>query len=156
MIEVSKVREVVEEFVSTHEGFFIVHVEVASGNKVIVEIDHDDHGVDIDTCIALNRFIESKIDREVEDYELEVSSAGITTPLRSTRQYRKYVDKELEVLLTTGVKELGELKEVGEESIVLTVIRMVIPEGGRRKKPVEQDLTIAYKDIKKAVYNIRF
>lgn len=156
MIEVSKLRAIVEEFVSTREGFFIVHVDVASGNNITVEIDHDDHGVDIDTCIALNRFIESKLDRDIEDYELEVSSAGITTPLRSLRQYRKYIDKELEVVMTTGVKEIGVLKEVTPDHIVLCVVRMIIPEGGRRKKPTEQDLTIEYKDIKKAVYNIRF
>ncbi len=156
MIEVNVVREVVEAFIEGHEGFFIVSVDVAAGNKITVEIDHDEHGVDIDTCIALNRFIESKIDREVEDYELEVSSAGITSPLRSLRQYKKYIGRELEVLLKSGVKELGVLKSVDEEAFVLTVVRMVLPEGGRRKKPEEQDLTIRHEEVKKAVYNIRF
>lgn len=154
MIDKEKLCGVVEDFVVTDPELFVVAIDVLPSNRINVVIDRDRGGVDIDTCVALSKQIGDHFDRDVEDYELEVASAGLTSPLVMTRQYRKFVDKPLEVLLRTGVKEIGNLKSVGEESFVLEVIRMLVPEGGKRKKATPVELEIHYKDVNKAVYHL--
>ena len=80
----------------TDTRYFLVDVTVSADNVIKVEIDAED-GVDIDFCVELNRFIEANFDREVEDYELEVGSAGLTSPFKVKRQYEKNLNKEVEV-----------------------------------------------------------
>ena len=82
--------------------YFLVDVLVSADNVIKVEIDAEE-GVDIDFCVELNRFIEANFDREVEDYELEVGSAGLTSPFKVRRQYEKNLNKEVEVLVSNGV-----------------------------------------------------
>jgi ribosome maturation factor RimP len=72
------------------------------------------------------------------------------------RQYRKNVGKEVEVLLKTGVKYAGRLKESGEESIILTIEKQIKPEGKKRKITVEEDISFTYNEIKYTKYRIRF
>ena len=78
----------------TDTRYFLVDVTVSADNVIKVEIDAEE-GVDIDFCVELNRFIEANFDREVEDYELEVGSAGLTSPFKVRRQYEKNLNKEL-------------------------------------------------------------
>ena len=96
MIDKQRLSEVVE---SCLEGtpMFVTEIAVSPDNNIRVEIDSDE-SVDIDACAAITRAIGDAFDRDVEDYELEVGSAGITSPLRLPRQYAKYVGKDLEVL----------------------------------------------------------
>lgn len=155
MIEIKDVEHAVTTFAEQHGGYFLVRAEVMSGNRIEVEVDHDTDPVDIDTIVSLSRHIESSLDREVEDYELEVSSAGLTTPLVGVRRYRKFVGKELEVLLRSGIKEVGTLESATEEGFVLVVTRMEKPEGERRKRAVEHRLELGYDEVKKAVYLLK-
>lgn len=158
MIEAAIVRHIAEEYLAEKGNeLYVVEVKVKPDNKIIVTIDSDGAPIGIDTCVELSRQIESKLDRETEDFELEVSSAGLTSPLLLVRQYHKYVGKELEVLLKGGVKEVGVLESVDDDSgIVLSVTRMEIPEGGRRKKPVQVPLPIPFDQILKASYHFTF
>lgn len=155
MVEVKDVEQAVVVFLEQHEGYFLVRAEVKANNRIEVEVDHDTDPVDIDTIVALTRHIEASLDREQEDLELEVSSAGLTTPLEGVRRYRKFVGRELEVLLKRGVKEVGLLECADEEGFVLVVTRMERPEGERRKRPIEHRLELKYDEIKKAVYNLK-
>lgn len=156
MIEIKAVEEAVEQYIEGREGFFLVHAEVKGGNQIFVEIDHDKEPIDIDTIVALTKHIEAQLDREKEDFELEVSSAGLTTPLVGVRRYRKFIGQELEVLLKSGVKETGVLEDASEEGFKLVVTRMEKPEGERRKRAIEHTLNISYEDVKRATYLIRF
>lgn len=156
MIDVKDIESAVNEYLEGKEGFFLVKAEVKGANQINVEIDHDSKPIDIDTIVELTRHIEGKLDREVEDFELEVSSAGLTTPLESPRRYRKFKGKELEVILKNGIKEKGVLLDAGEENFQLQVVRLEKPEGERRKRPIEHTLTIAYEEVKKATYLIQF
>lgn len=142
-------------FIAEHEGFFLVKAEVKGANRIEVEVDHDSEPVDIDTIVALTKHIEAGLDREKEDFELEVSSAGLTTPLVGVRRYRKFIGKELEVLLKKGVKEKGVLISADEEGFVLEVIRMEKPEGARRKQQVVHQLPLKYEEVKQATYLLK-
>lgn len=142
-------------FIAEHEGFFLVKAEVKGANRIEVEVDHDSEPVDIDTIVALTKHIEAGLDREKEDFELEVSSAGLTTPLVGVRRYRKFIGKELEVLLKKGVKEKGVLVSADEEGFVLEVIRMETPEGARRKQQVVHQLPLKYEEVKQATYLLK-
>ena len=128
---------------------------MSADNRIVVEIDAFD-GVAIDFCAALSQYIESKLDREKEDYELEVGSAGITSPFKVLRQYQKNVGNEVEVWLAEGGKLTGVLKSADETGIVLTVQKQVKPEGAKRKITVEEDLAYPYNEIKSTKYLIRF
>ena len=82
---------------------FLVDVSVSSDNVIVVEIDNET-GIDIDFCVELSRHIESRLDRDAEDFELEVGSAGLTAPFKVQGQYRKNVGHEVELLTKDGRK----------------------------------------------------
>ena len=155
MIKIRDIETLVASFIAEHEGFFLVKAEVKGANRIEVEVDHDSEPVDIDTIVALTKHIEAGLDREKEDFELEVSSAGLTTPLVGVRRYRKFIGKELEVLLKKGVKEKGVLVSADEEGFVLEVIRMEKPEGARRKQQVVHQLPLKYEEVKQATYLLK-
>ena len=154
MIDKEIVKQVVEDFTKKSE-IFLVSVDIKPGNVIVVEIDSD-NSVGIDDCIALNKFIESKLDRDIEDYELEVGSAGISQAFKILRQYQKYIGSEVEVLTKAGKKLQGILKDANEQNIVLAIETQVKLEGAKRKTTVEEDLTLAYEEIKYTKYLIRF
>ena len=134
---------------------FLVDVLIRPGNIIVVEVDSDE-GVSIDDCIALSRNIESKLDRDVEDFELEVGSAGVTSPFKMPRQYQKNIGNEVELLTKSGQKLSGILKSSDDNGFVVTVTKMVKPEGAKKKMAIEEGLTFAYDDVKYTKYLIRF
>ena len=154
MIEKGIVYQLVREGLAGTDCF-IVDVQVKPDNVIIVEIDNKE-GVDIDRCVSLHRFIESHLDRDTEDYELEVGSAGITSPFKVIEQYQKNIGNEVEVLTKAGVKLNGILKSVSDDKFVITIIKKVKTETSKRKVEVEEDLTFGYDEIKYTKYLIRF
>lgn len=154
MIDKQIVCDIVKEGLQGSDCF-LVDVMVRPGNIIVVEIDNKD-GIDIERCEKLHRFIESKLDREVEDYELEVGSAGITSPFKVIEQYIKNVGNEVEVLTRDGRKLAGVLKACDENAFVLTITKKVKPEGSKRKIEVEEDIPLAYNEVKYTKYLIRF
>ena len=154
MIDRNVVSGIVNEWLEDKE-YFLVDVCVSPDDKIVVEIDHAE-GVWIEDCVELSRFIESKLDREEEDYELEVGSAGIGQPFKVLQQYVIHIGKEVEVLTKDGKKLEGVLKDANEEGIVLTVQKKVKPEGAKRPKMVEEDIAYRYDEIKYTKYIISF
>ena len=154
MIDRNIVSGIVNEWLEDKE-YFLVDVSVSPDNKIVVEIDHAE-GVWIDDCVELSRFIESKLDREEEDYELEVGSAGIGQPFKVLQQYLIHIGKEVEVLTREGKKLEGILKDANEENMTLTIQKKVKPEGAKRPKLVEEDVTFTYSDVKYTKYLISF
>ncbi len=146
MIEKIKILELVN---SALEGTdkFLVNLKITPDNRIFVDIDGD-NGVTIDDCIALSRAVESQLDREEEDFELNVGSAGADMPLKLNRQYRRHVGRELEVVMVDGERLEGTLQEAGEEEIVL------VEPGNKKQAPQEHRL--AYRDIKSARVAIKF
>lgn len=154
MIDKSQIKDIVDEHLLSSD-IFLVDVTVRPGNFIVIEIDSKD-GVSIDECIKLSKEIESHFDRDIEDFELEVGSAGITSPFKIKKQYEKNIGNEVEILTKEGKKLTGILKSCNESSFVVTVTKMEKPEGAKRKIAVDEDITFGYDDVKYTKYLIRF
>lgn len=154
MIDKNAVSRIVDEWLE-NKDYFLVDVSVSPDDKIVVEIDHAE-GVWIEDCVELSRYIESKLDREEEDYELEVGSAGIGQPFKVIKQYLIHIGKEVEVLTKTSVKYTGVMKFADENGFTITIQKKVKPEGAKRPKIVDEDLSFAYDEIKYTKYLISF
>lgn len=133
---------------------FVVDINVSKSNVISVYIDADS-SVTIDHCVELSRFIEGRLDREVEDYELSVSSAGIDYPLLKHRQLRKYIDKELEITTNEGIKKIYKLISYSEEQMNVqeATIKML---GKLKKMSYSETSELFFKDIKEIKPYINF
>jgi len=154
MIERSVINSLVEEKLAGTD-YYLVDVSISKDNAISIEIDND-NGVNIDDCVALSRYVEEHLDREKEDFELEVGSSGITSPFKIARQYRKNIGNEVEMLLKSGIKLAGILKAADESSATITVQAKIKAEGAKRAVMVEEDRTYNYDEIKYTKYSIRF
>ena len=154
MIEKKVVSQLVEEKLASSSNY-LVDVVIKPGNLIVVEIDNDE-AVSIDDCAELSRSLEEHLDRDVEDYELEVGSAGITSPFKVLRQYVKNIGNEVEMLLKNGSKLTGVLKSADENGVVVSVEKKVKPEGAKRKVTVIEDESYTFDEIKYTKYLIRF
>ena len=154
MISKDSIYQAVENFIA-NTNYYLVDINITRDNHVQVEIDSFE-GVTIEFCGELNRHIESEIDREIEDYELEVGSAGLTEPFKVRKQYEKNIGNEVETLTKTGMKYTGVLVEVNENDFMLEIEKTEKPEGAKRKTIVKESLTFSYEDIKTTKYIIRF
>ncbi len=154
MIDKSKVARIVNEWLEGKD-YFLVDITINSDNKIVVEIDHAD-GVWIDDCVELSRFIETKLNREDEDYELEVGSAGIGQPFKVLQQYLIHIGKDVEVLDADGKKWTGTLVDANENNFTITIQAKVKLEGFKRPKLIEQNVTFTYDKIKYTKYLISF
>ncbi|MDE7408673.1 MAG: ribosome assembly cofactor RimP [Muribaculaceae bacterium] len=154
MINKNDLQAFVEDQLKDTE-YFLTDIKVTPANEITVEIDSQTPG-DIEECIKLTRAIEDAFDRDVEDYELEVGTAGLTSPLKVRRQYDKYIGQDLEVLTTDGRKLHAMLRSVSDDGVVLTTQQKVKKEGS--KKPVVEsvDINLPFASIKRAVYDLKF
>ena len=146
MIEKIKILELVNNALEGSDKF-LVNLKITPDNRIYVDIDGD-NGVTIDDCIALSRAVENSLDRNDEDFALDVSSAGADQPLKLVRQYRKNVGRDLEVVTTDGERAEGTLEDASDDGIVIRT-------PGTKKQPAET-LRFAYRDIKAARVAIKF
>ena len=137
MINKAAVQQAVEEWLEGKD-YFLVDVEISADDRISVEIDHAE-GVWIVYCADLCRYIESKISREEEDYELEVGSAGLGQPFRVKRQYEIHVGHDVETQTLDGHKYKGILASVDDDGFSIEVMEKVKEEG--RKRPVSKLVT---------------
>jgi ribosome maturation factor RimP len=152
MISKQKIADLIEEHLVGSDKF-LVEFNVSTANKIIVFIDGD-HGVTISDCIALSRHIESNLDRETEDFELDVSSAGLDLGLRVKRQYLKNIGKNIDIKLNDNTKITGLL--IGVEDDFITI---ELPLNKKKKKSeIADDLikSIEFKNIKETKVVIIF
>lgn len=154
MIDKSKVQALVEQWLEGKE-YFLADLQISADDRIVVEIDHAD-GVWIDDCVDLSRFVENGLDREVEDFELEVGSAGIGQPFKVLRQYEIHEGDRVEVLTTAGRRMEGVLASVTPESFVLKVQEKQRVEGKKRPILVEVDVPLKYTDVKWTKYIVDF
>lgn len=153
MIEKAAVAHIVNETLTEEQ--FLVDVTVSSNNEIQVMVDSDS-GLSINQIVEISRYVESKLDREKEDFELSVFSAGLTEPFKLVRQYKKNLGKEIEVLLTNGQKLTGLLTEVAEQAISLEVTTKEKLEGSKKKELVKRVHQLGYSEIKEAKKILKF
>ena len=154
MIDKQKVIELTKEWLSDKD-YFLVDVTISKDDKIAVEIDHAE-GVWIEDCAELSRHIESGLSRDIEDYELEVGSAGLGQPFKVLDQYLIHIGKEVEVLSKAGKKLKGVLKSAKDASFTITISKKEKIEGSKRPQLVAEDIEFTYGDVKYTKYIINF
>lgn len=154
MISKDIVNQLIEDYL-TGSDFYLVDLVLTPDQRISIEIDAW-KGVSIEDCVQLNRYLVERLSPAIEDYEVEVSSAGITEPFKVLRQYQKNIGKEVEVLTREGKKLTGILTEATPEVFTLKAEKKVKEEGSRRKTIVEELLTFNYTAIKTTKMIIRF
>jgi ribosome maturation factor RimP len=147
MITESTVRSLVEEKLEGTD-LFIVSVRVIPTNRIRVYIDALE-GLDVRDCVSVSRHIEGNLDREVEDYELEVSSPGLTEPYQHPLQYKKNLGREVKVSTNDGRNLKGKLTEFDGDNITIE------PEKKKKKEDVGP-ITLPLTEIKEAKTVISF
>ncbi len=140
-------RLVTEHLAGTDK--FLVEAFIKPINRIYIFIDGD-NGVKISDCVALSRYIESQLDRETDDFELNVSSSGADQPIRLPRQYMKNIGRSLQVKLSGENIITGKLKAVDEKGITL------LTEGDKKKKKDPEILNIIFEEIKESKVIISF
>ena len=146
MIDKLHVLSIIDSTLSGTDKF-LVDLKISTDNRINVAIDGD-NGITIDDCIELSRAIENSLDRDVEDFELNVASAGLDSPLKLKRQYKKNIGQDLTVTTFEGETFEGRLIDADDERILLKL-------PGRKNMQAEP-VKIAYSDIKTAKIIIKF
>lgn len=154
MIEKALVEQAVSRALEGSD-MFLVDLTVSADNRIVVEVDSM-KPMDIDSCAQLSRRIEESLNRDEEDFELEVGSAGLTSPFKVKAQFDKNIGNEVEVLTRDGRKFSGKLTEAGDETFTVEVARKVKKEGAKRPVVELQSETMAYGDAKSVKYVINF
>lgn len=150
-----KVTDLLQEALSENASLFLISLDIQGANEIKVVIDGD-QGVKVEDCIAVSRKVEHNLDREEEDFSLEVMSAGATSPLTLPRQYKKNLGRNLAVKTISGDKIEGLLDEATDDNVTLSWKTREPKPVGKGKVTVEKIETIAYAEIAEAKVMIKF
>jgi len=154
MITIDKIQKLADE--KLVEGTnFIVDIAVKTGNKIIVLLDND-NGVSIGDCVAMSRHIESNLDREADDFELNVMSPGLSEPFKILRQYQKNIGKHVDVVTKEGKKLSGKLLKAEESGIELETKVKEIVAGKKGKQLIINNINLTFNQIKETKIVISF
>ena len=157
MITKELVRKLAQERIDELDrGLFIVSISISSKMVINLEIDKEEGYVAIEDCVSVSRNVEHNLDREEQDFELHVSSAGLDKPLRVLKQYLKNIGREVELILLDGVKKEGVLQAVNSEELVLKTTRQEKKEGAKKKETIVEDETLPMNKIKETKIVISF
>lgn len=154
MIDKQLLTQTIEQAIEG-TSIFIVDVKINPGNVIVVEIDSPE-SIDIDTCASITRKIEATFDRDVEDYELEVGSAGLTAPFKVKGQYLKNIGNDVDVFTNDGRKLQGTLTAVGEDDFTIEVAKKVKEPGAKRPSIIMEPVTLKIDGTKSVKYLINF
>lgn len=146
MIDKFKVLDIIKETLDGSDKF-LVNMKITPDNRIFVDIDGDE-GINIDDCIVLSRAIENQLNREEEDFELNVSSAGAEAPLKMPRQYRRHMGRTLSVETFDGTAYEGELTLCDDTQFTIQT--------KGTKKVAPQVLTFAYADVRTVKVVLKF
>lgn len=140
----------------TEKGLFLVDIEISKDNDITIAVESSEGDVKIENCVDIDHIVSGVFDRDVEDYSLTVTSAGLDQPFKVLQQYLKFIGNEVEVVVKGGGKMKGILTAASEEGFEITVSKMVKVEGSKKK--VQQDTlhTFAYDGVKSCKPVIKF
>ncbi|MCM1137611.1 MAG: ribosome assembly cofactor RimP [Duncaniella sp.] len=154
MIEKQIITNLVEEAIANTDAF-VVDITVSASNDIVVELDSPT-GVDLDFCAEVNRRINDELDRDKEDYSLEVGTASLTAPFKVKGQYEKNIGNDVEVLTKDGKKLKGVLTQVADLTFTIEVERKVKEPGAKRPVMAKEAMEIPYAEAKRVNYLIDF
>ena len=154
MITKETIKTLTEEWLKDND-YFLVDINYASDDRIVIEIDHADGGW-IEDCAELSRFLQERLGDELGEYELEVGSAGLGQPFKVAQQYVNHIGDTVEVLDLEGKKVQGTLKSVDGRDFVVTIQEKQKQEGKKRPVIVDVDKAYSMDAIKYAKYILAF
>ena len=146
MKSTEEIKDIIETMLQGTE-LFLVDLKVSLENSIEVYIDSL-KGINVDSCVAISKQLDAQLDRDIEDYDLTVSSAGIGYPFKVPQQYEKNLGNQVEVKLQNGEKLQGILKSHSEAGIVMECEETVAVKGKKKKSIVKVEKEIHFTDIK--------
>lgn len=149
------VKKLLEDGLSQRKDLFLIDFDVLGDNTIKIVIDGD-NGVLVEDCMFISRAIEHNLDREEQDFSLEVLSAGATSPLTNKRQYKKNIGRTLSVKTTDNETIEGKLTEVHENGILLEWKTREPKPVGKGKVTVKKQAELSFDTISKAQVVIKF
>lgn len=150
-----KVIHVLNEGLAERPSLFLIELTITDANKIIVTLDGD-NGVQLQDCIDISRSIEANLDREEQDYSLEVASVGVGSPLKMVRQYKKNIGRMLIVKLQDSLTIEAKLTAANENQIILSWEAREPKKIGKGKETVQKTREIPYQEIKEAIVTVIF
>lgn len=154
MIDKKQIEDIVAGKIEGTD-LFLVEVKIDTQNNITVVLDSPE-GISIDACVVMSQYIESQLDREQEDFALEVSSPGVGQPLKVLQQYTKILNGTIEILLNNGQKINGILRDANQEGILVEYETKEKPEGAKRPVKVIKTEPYAFSEIKSVKETIIF
>jgi ribosome maturation factor RimP len=154
MIFKEKVSKLLAEALLDKPTLFLIDLTITDAFKVIVSLD-DDNGVALQDCIDVSRAIEANLDREEQDFSLEVASVGVGSPLKLIRQYKKNVGRTL-IVKTVNENLEAELVEANDDFVILSWEAREPKKIGKGKETVQKTLQLPYGEIKEAIVTVTF
>ena len=149
-----KIHNLLSEGLLDKPSIFLIDLIVSDSFKVTVTLDGD-NGVALQDCIDVSKFIDSNLDREEQDYALEVASVGVGSPLKLTRQYKKNIGRTL-IVKTSGEIIEAELVDANDDFVILSWKAREPKKLGKGKETVQKELRLPYVDIKEAIVTVTF
>lgn len=149
-----KVNSVLNEALAEKPALFLIDLVITDAFKVIVSLDGD-QGVVLQDCIDVSRYIDNHLDREEQDYSLEVASVGVGSALKMVRQYKKNIGRTLIVKTGTEIIE-AELVDANDDFVILSWKAREPKKIGKGKETVQKELQLSYADIKEAIVTVTF
>lgn len=153
MIDKNLVQQIALGYLQ-EKPYELITCTVSPDNCILVEIDSMD-GVDVDFCVELSHYIQDHLDREAEDFELEVGSVSITDPFKTLMQYEKNLGNDVEVLTKDGRKLHGVLVNAEEGAFEIEAEVLVQVEGKKKKQKEVQTLHFGFSDVKYCRYDLK-
>ena len=149
-----KVEELLNQALAEKPSLFLIDLSISEANQIRVVLDGD-QGVSVQDCIDVSRAIEHNLDREEQDFSLEVHSAGVSEPFSLVRQYKKNIGRNLQVKTAEETIE-GELVAVTDDSVTLKWKAREPKPVGKGKVTVQKEAVLPYNDIVEAKVMIKF
>jgi len=156
MVNKDTVLELINEKLDENPEFYLVDLKINNANKIYIEIDHKQNPISINDCIGFSRQVEHNLDREEEDFELEVTSPGLSQPFKVHHQYFKNLGKEVKVMLNSSKSVQGMLEEVNEEEVMISFETKEKIEGKKKKLKVQHEQRIKFEEIKETKIIVKF
>lgn len=149
-----KVEDLLHQSLVEHPDLFLIDLVITDSCKIIVTLDGD-NGVQLQDCVNISRLIENNLDREEQDFSLEVASAGISSPLKLVRQYKKNIGRMLKVKTKEQVIE-AYLLDASDNDITLEWSSREPKKIGKGKETVLHNVKVPYEEIVEAFVTITF
>jgi len=147
--------DLINEYLQNNTNLFLVDASVDSSNKINIIIDGD-KGVKISDCVSLGKYLKNNLEDEIDDFSFEVSSAGMTSPLITHRQFLKNLNRKLNILSVDGEEYIGNLSEVKDDNVTIEWFSRESKPIGKGKISVKKNKSLLFNEIKQAKLIVEF